>query len=220
MAKTEDYEEEVNQPDAFFSFDDEEEEGYYEESAGPIMPKLLATGVMLLASILALFLLIGGIRTFSEARANEGYENRSWVISGELQDLTRDLQGDSNVAIYQGKLPQLSAMDGKTFVSEIADSQQVQAGVQVKFRGSQAGSVRSDFEQEVDALLVQVGESELMVARTGQKGSLTPVTDSTVSSQKAQAMGLLGGAIAVFAAGVFVTFRLIRKQKPAAELDD
>ena len=91
---------EDDRTDDFFTFAEEEED--YEELRGPLGPKLAAAGIMILASIFAIILLIGGVRTFNEARANEGYEGRSWVMAGTFEKVTSDLQGDNNVAIYTG----------------------------------------------------------------------------------------------------------------------
>jgi len=168
---------------------------------------------MLLVSLIALLLLVSGVRTYTEARENEGYENKSWVIQGTLEDLTKDLQGDRNVGIYAGSLPDDEAMNDKTFVSDVADSVSVGPHQGVKFRGSQTGRVKSDFPEKVDALLVENADGNLTVARTGETGTLVPVTESTVGSQKANAMLKLGGAILVFGAGVVGTFFMIRKKK-------
>ena len=201
----------------FFTFAEEEED--YEELRGPLGPKLAAAGIMILASIFAIILLIGGVRTFNEARANEGYEGRSWVMAGTFEKVTSDLQGDNNVAIYTGILPDNTAMTGKTFVSDIADPAQVNPGSTVEFRGSQTGTVSADFPETVDALLVQTDDSHLAVARTGEEGSLVPVTEDTVASQKRSAMLRLAGAILVFGAGVAGTFMMIRKRKSDEVLD-
>ena len=208
---------EDDRTDDFFTFAEEEED--YEEPRGPLGPKLAAAGIMILASIFAIILLIGGIRTFNEARANEGYEGRSWVMAGTFEKVTSDLQGDNNVAIYTGILPDNTAMTGKTFVSDIADPAQVNPGSTVEFRGSQTGTVSADFPETVDALLVQTDDSHLAVARTGEEGSLVPVTEDTVASQKRSAMLRLAGAILVFGAGVAGTFMMIRKRKSDEVLD-
>ena len=208
---------EDDRTDDFFTFAEEEED--YEELRGPLGPKLAAAGIMILASIFAIILLIGGVRTFNEARANEGYEGRSWVMAGTFEKVTSDLQGDNNVAIYTGILPDNTAMTGKTFVSDIADPAQVNPGSTVEFRGSQTGTVRADFPETVDALLVQTDDSHLAVARTGEEGSLVPVTEDTVASQKRSAMLRLAGAILVFGAGVAGTFMMIRKRKSDEVLD-
>lgn len=208
---------EDDRTDDFFTFAEEEED--YEELRGPLGPKLAAAGIMILASIFAIILLIGGVRTFNEARANEGYEGRSWVMAGTFEKVTSDLQGDNNVAIYTGILPDNTAMTGKTFVSDIADPAQVNPGSTVEFRGSQTGTVSADFPETVDALLVQTDDSHLAVARTGEEGSLVPVTEDTVASQKRSAMLRLAGAILVFGAGVAGTFMMIRKRKSGEVLD-
>ena len=208
---------EDDRTDDFFTFAEEEED--YEELRGPLGPKLAAAGIMILASIFAIILLIGGVRTFNEARANEGYEGRSWVMAGTFEKVTSDLQGDNNVAIYTGILPDNTAMTGKTFVSDIADPAQVNPGSTVEFRGSQTGTVRADFPETVDALLVQTDDSHLAVARTGEEGSLVPVTEDTVASQKRSAMLRLAGAILVFGAGVAGTFMMVRKRKSTEVLD-
>lgn len=208
---------EDDRTDDFFTFAEEEED--YEELRGPLGPKLAAAGIMILASIFAIILLIGGVRTFNEARANEGYEGRSWVMAGTFEKVTSDLQGDNNVAIYTGILPDNTAMTGKTFVSDIADPAQVNPGSTVEFRGSQTGTVSADFPETVDALLVQTDDSHLTVARTGEEGSLVPVTEDTVASQKRSAMLRLAGAILVFGAGVAGTFMMIRKRKSYEVLD-
>ena len=208
---------EDDRTDDFFTFAEEEED--YEELRGPLGPKLAAAGIMILASIFAIILLIGGVRTFNEARANEGYEGRSWVMAGTFEKVTSDLQGDINVAIYTGILTDNTAMTGKTFVSDIADPAQVNPGSTVEFRGSQTGTVSADFPETVDALLVQTDDSHLAVARTGEEGSLVPVTEDTVASQKRSAMLRLAGAILVFGAGVAGTFMMIRKRKSDEVLD-
>ncbi|WP_237235807.1 hypothetical protein [Rothia nasimurium] len=208
---------EDDRTDDFFTFAEEEED--YEEPRGPLGPKLAAAGIMILASIFAIILLIGGIRTFNEARANEGYEGRSWVMTGTFEKVTSDLQGDNNVATYTGILPDNTAMTGKTFISDIADPAQVNPGSTVEFRGSQTGTVSADFPETVDALLVQTDDSHLTVARTGEEGSLVPVTEDTVASQKRSAMLRLAGAILVFGAGVAGTFMMIRKRKNTEMLD-
>lgn len=208
---------EDDRTDDFFTFAEEEED--YEEPRGPLGPKLAAAGIMILASIFALILLIGGVRTFNEARANEGYEGRSWVMTGTFEKVTSDLQGDNNVATYTGTLPDNTAMTGKTFISEIADPVQVNPGSTVEFRGSQTGTVSADFPETVDALLVQTGDANLTVVRTGEEGSLVPVTEDTVASQKRSAMFRLAGAILVFGAGVAGTFMMIRNRKGAESLD-
>ncbi|MDO4898629.1 MAG: hypothetical protein Q3965_04900 [Rothia sp. (in: high G+C Gram-positive bacteria)] len=196
--------------DEFFALEEVED---FEETRGPLAPKLAAAGIMLVATFIALLLLLSGVRTFNEARANEGYENKSWVIQGTLDDVTRDLQSDKNVAIYTGQLPDTEAMKGKTFVSDVADSVQVEAQSRVKFRGSQTGKVKADFPQKVDGLLVEKEGGQLTVVRTGEAGSLVPVTEDTVGSQKFNAMMKLGGAILLFGAAVVATFFLIRKKK-------
>lgn len=208
---------EDDRTDDFFTFAEEEED--YEEPRGPLGPKLAAAGIMILASIFAIILLIGGIRTFNEARANEGYEGRSWVMTGTFEKVTSDLQGDNNVAIYTGILPDNTAMTGKTFISDIADPAQVNPGSTVEFRGSQTGTVSADFPETVDALLVQTDDSHLTVARTGEERSLVPVTEDTVASQKRSAMLRLAGAILVFGAGVAGIFMMIRKRKNTEMLD-
>lgn len=207
---TEQTDHEEDRTDDFFAFD---EGGEDDEPRGSVLPKLAAAGMMLVATVLALVLLASGVRTFNEARLNEGYENRSWVMEGVYDDLTRDLQGDDNVAMYKGALPRVAELEGKTFVSDIADSVEVLPGDLVKFRGSQTGSVSSDFPKKVDALLVQVSDSELTVVRTGEAGTLVPVTEDTVSSQKRSAMVRLAAAILIFAAGVAGTFMVIRKKR-------
>lgn len=198
--------------DEFFTLEEGDD---FEESRGPVLPKLVAAGIVLVASLVAILLLVSGVRTYNEARNNEGYENKSWVIQGTIEDLTKDLQGDTNVAIYTGALPDTTAMTGKTFVSDVADSVTVNANDTVTFRGSQAGRVKADFPQQVDALLVETADGNLTVARTGEVGALVPVTESTVDTQKLNAMVKLGGAILVFGAGVVGTFLLIRKKRAA-----
>ncbi|MFW0183239.1 hypothetical protein ACN082_06995 [Rothia sp. CCM 9417] len=218
MPENRDIVEDEEQVSDFFTFAEDGEEDDA-DSRGSLRSKLAAAGIMLLVSVVAFILLIGGVRTFNEARANEGYENRSWVISGAIDDVTPDLQSDKNVAIYSGKLPDDSAMAGKTFVSDVADPASVNPGDSVKFRGSQTGRVSADFPQRVDALLAQTSDTELIVVRTGTEGSLVPVTEDTVSSQKRSAILRLGGAILVFGAGFVATFMLIRKRKDEEFID-
>lgn len=218
MSDSRDILEDEEQVADFFTFTEEGEEDDT-EPRGSIASKLAAAGTMLLVTVIAFILLIGGIRTFNEARANEGYENRSWVITGTFEDATRDLQSDKNVAIYSGKLPDAATITGKTFVSDVADPVKVQAQDTVKFRGSQTGRVSADFPQTVDALVVQTSDTELAVVRTGEPGSLVPVTEDTVSSQKRSAMIRLGAAILIFGAGVVATFKVIRKRKDEDFID-
>lgn len=220
MSENQDIVEDEEQVSDFFTFTEGEEEDDDADSRGSIASKLAPAGIMLLVSVIACFLLLGGVRAFNEARANEGYENRSWVISGTFEDVTPDLQGAKNVAIYSGKIPDDKAMDGKTFVSDVADPFKVKPKDSVKFRGSQTGRVSADFPEKVDALLVQTSDAELIVVRTGEEGSLVPVTEDTVSSQKRSAMLRLGGAILVFGAGVVGTFMLIRKHGGDEEFVD
>lgn len=210
--------EDEERAEAFFTFAEEGEDSYAEPRSS-LAPKLAAAGIMLLVSVISFILLIGGVRTFNEARANEGYENRSWVITGTFEDVTRDIQSDKNVAIYSGKLPNATAITGKTFVSDVADPATVNAQDTVKFRGSQTGHVSADFPKTVDALVVQSSDTELTVARTGEPGSLVPVTEDTVESQKRSAMIRLGGAILVFGAGIAATFMVIRKRRNDDYLD-
>lgn len=192
----------------FFEFEDDS----YEEERNGNTFRWAAVATMLLAVVLALGLALFGVRSMNEADANEGYENRTWVISGKYLDLTPDLQTKSNVAKYEGKLPADQRLVGMTYRSDLGDNTKVKsAGERIEFRGSQTGDVRADFPAEVDALLAESEGGELQVVRTGEVGSLTEVTASTVTKQRLTGWAMVAGALLVMVAGLIGTIYFFRK---------
>lgn len=194
----------------FFEFDNEDEQPSSRENN---KFRLAAIGTMLAAVIFAILLSLFGIRSMNEANANEGYEGRTWVMSGSYVDLTPDLQTKSNVAIYQGALPADQRLVGADYRSDLQDVQQIKSvGETVKFRGSQTGDVREDFPEKVDALLVEKDNGELQVVRTGDEGSLKEVTSSTVTTQRILGWVMMAGALLVLVGGVAGTIYFFRKE--------
>ncbi|MBM7051258.1 hypothetical protein [Rothia sp. ZJ1223] len=192
----------------FFEFDDDS----YDEEPHDNKYRWVAVGTMLLAVIITLGLALFGVRSVNEADANEGYEDRTWVISGEYLDLTPDLQTKSNVATYAGNLPADTRLVGMTYKSDLGDDTQVQAvGERIEFRGSQAGSVRADFPEKVDALLAEHENGTLQVVRTGKPGSLQEVTSSTVTTQRIMGWMMVAGALLMMIAGVLGSIFFFRK---------
>lgn len=192
----------------FFEFEDDS----YEEERGDNKFRWAAVGTMLLAVIVALGLALFGVRSMNEADANEGFEDRTWVISGTYLDLTPDLQAKGNVATYEGNLPADQRLVGMTYKSTLGDDTTVKvAGERIEFRGSQAGNVRADFSEKVDALLTEDANGTLQVVRTGAEGSLTEVTSSTVTMQRVTGWLMVGGALLVMAAGLIGTIFFFRK---------
>lgn len=179
----------------------------------------LTVATVLLATIVAIFLCVLGIRQLSEANQNKGYEDKSWVMSGTYVDLTPDLQTKSNVAIYSGAVPADDQLKENTYVSNLNDSKKIQPGETVQFRGTQTGSVEGDFDKDVDALLAKTGDHQVEVVRTGEKGSLKPVTSSLVSQQQIMGWASLIGAVVVFAAGVFAAIFFNRRARAEEDLD-
>lgn len=193
--------------DSFFDMDEEE---YFEEVDN--RGRWLTVATVLLSVIVAIFLCILGIRQLSEANQNAGFEDKSWVMTGKLQDLTPDLQTKSNVGIYTGEIPGDDQLNGVTYISNLSDAQEIQSGQKIEFRGSQTGEVHDDFNDEVDALLAKTGDHQVEVVRTGEVGSLKPVTGSLVTKQKTMGWGSLAGAVLVFAGGVFGAVLLNRRR--------
>ncbi len=179
----------------------------------------ISVGIVLLAVVVSIFLCVAGIRALSAAKADAGYEDKTWVMSGKFVDLTPDLQTKSNVAKYAGTLPADEQLNGLTFKSDLADSQQVNAGSAVEFRGSQTGSVRSDFPQEVDALLAKTADNQLEVVRTGALDSLQPITSASVRNAQLAGWVCLFAALLVFFAGVVSAVWVTRRVR-AAYADD
>lgn len=198
--------------DEFFELVDEDEEL---NEPSDSRSRWLSAGLVLLSVLLAILLCVLGIRALNAAREDEGFEDKTWVMSGRFVDLTPDLQTKSNVAKYSGSLPADQALNGVTFKSDLADAKQVNGGQVVEFRGSQTGETRNDFPQEVDALLAETGDQQVEVVRTGEPGSINEVTSASVRNAKIGGWASLLGAVVVFAAGVTGAVMLNRRARNA-----
>ncbi|WP_346845131.1 hypothetical protein [uncultured Rothia sp.] len=202
--------------DSFFEMEEDDE--IYETEPNQ-RGRWLTVAIVLLSVIIAIVLCVVGIRQLSEAHQNAGYEDKSWVISGKYVDLTPDLQTKDNVAIYSGAAPADDQMNGVTYISNLSDSKEIQAGQTIEFRGTQTGMVAGDFEKKVDALVAKTDDNQVEVVRTGSEGSLKPVTSGLVSTQKTMGWLALVGAVLVFAAGVWGAIRLNRRSESVLDFE-
>ncbi|MFW0185330.1 hypothetical protein ACN083_07495 [Rothia sp. CCM 9418] len=195
--------------DSFFGFDKAED---YDDEVVDHRSRWLTVGIIILAIISSVFLGVQGARSLSAASSHAGYEDRTWVLTGTYKDLTPDLKTKDNVAIYSGKLPVDQQLDNKLFISELGDPLTVHAGEMVEFRGSDAGRVRADFPQEVDALLATTKDNSLEVIRTGAPGTLKPITAGVVFSERLTGWAYIIGAFVIFAGGIFVSVKINRRR--------
>lgn len=198
--------------DSFFAF---AEDGDDYERGGNSRSRWITVAMVLLSVIASIALCIFGIRSLANARDNAGYEDKTWVMSGTYVDLTPDLQTKSNVAMYAGSVPGDDQLKGITFKSDLNDPQQIQPGQTIQFRGSQTGSNKEDFPTEVDALLAKTWDHQVEVVRTGDKGSLKPVTASLITQERVVGWGSLLGALLIFAGGVTGAVLLNRRARYA-----
>jgi len=166
-----DEDDEVEEVDSeFFEMHgDEEYEEYSENRASVSWGAVLS---VVAALILAVALCVVGGRALFAAQQDTGITGKTWVIEGSFVDVTPDLETKDNVARYKGTLPVDERIDGKTYRSNLKDRQKVSRGEEIEFRGSQTGMVSSDFPREVSALLVETGDNQLEVIRTGEMGQL------------------------------------------------
>ncbi|MFW0108191.1 hypothetical protein ACN08Z_03585 [Rothia sp. P7181] len=195
--------------DSFFGFDKAED---YDDEVVDHRSRWLTVGIIIIAIISSVFLGIQGARSLSAASSHAGYEDRTWVLTGAYKDLTPDLKTKDNVAIYTGKLPVDQQLDNKLFISELGDPVTVHAGEMIEFRGSEAGRVRADFPQEVDALLATTEGNSIEVIRTGAKGTLKPITAEVVFSERLSGWAYIIGAFVIFAGGIFASVKINRRR--------
>ncbi|MEX3611116.1 hypothetical protein VVR12_08720 [Rothia sp. LK2588] len=201
---------EAGRSDGFFELVDEEDT---QGERSRLAQRLKAVGLVLAAVLLTLALALFGVRQLNEAKQNEGLEGKTWVMQGKIVDLTPDLQTESNVAKYSGTLPNDQGLNGVTFKSELSDARQVNGGQSVEFRGSQTGTTKDDFPEEVDALLAKTGDHQIEVVRTDKVGSLKPVTESSVRGEQMAGWASLVCAVLIFAGGVAGALRMSRRAR-------
>jgi len=210
-----DEDDEVEEVDSeFFEMHgDEEYEEYSENRASVSWGAVLS---VVAALILAVALCVVGGRALFAAQQDTGITGKTWVIEGSFVDVTPDLETKDNVARYKGTLPVDERIDGKTYRSNLKDRQKVSRGEEIEFRGSQTGIVSSDFPREVSALLVETGDNQLEVIRTGEKGSLHEVDEGTVGRQKLIGWVSFIGALLVLIGGGYVGVILTRRARQQA----
>lgn len=198
----------------FFQMRGDEE--YAEHAEGRARVSWSAVLSVLVALVIAVVLCVVGGRALFSAQQDAGLEGKTWVMDGAYIDLTPDLETKDNVARYKGKLPVDERIDGKLYRSNLQDRQKVNRGQDVEFRGSQTGLVASDFPREVSALLVETGDNQIEVVRTGEKGSLHEVTEGTLAQQRLVGWGSFIGALVVLLGGGYVCVMLTRRARAHA----
>ncbi|MFF0991331.1 hypothetical protein [Kocuria nitroreducens] len=202
-------EETTDRQDTFFAFDDEQEERDGGRARRSIAWKPTAVG--LLGLLLGLVLAVSAALAWDDSRRLAGYADRSWVISGQYQDLTNDLQTKTYNPIYRGALPADEAVTEQPFDSGLADPRVPEAGEEIVFRGTQTGSGERDFHREADALLA-VEEGTLQVVETAAAGEFGEgVTAGTIAWQRVQAGLLLLAGLGAAGYGVWIARRLYRR---------
>ncbi|MEX5271230.1 hypothetical protein [Kocuria sabuli] len=202
-------EETTDRQEAFFAFDDE---GDDEQGTGRARRSIAwkPTAVGLLGLVLGLVLAVSAALTWDDSRKLAGYADRSWVISGEYQDMTNDLQTKTYNPIYRGALPADEAVAAQPFDSGLADPRVPEAGEEIVFRGTQTGVRAGDFHQEADALLA-VEDGTLQVVETDQSGEFgNGITAGTITGKRVGAALLLLAGLGVAAGGVWYARRLYR----------
>ncbi|MCM3688855.1 hypothetical protein [Kocuria rosea] len=213
-------EETTDRQDAFFAFDDDTEDGAGDRpeherdddrrAGRAIAWKPIAVG--LLGLLLGLVLAVSAALSWDESRRLAAYADRSWVVSGQYQDLTNDLRTKTYNPIYRGALPGDPAVAEQPFDSGLADPRVPTPGEEVVFRGTQTGSSEEDFHPEADALLA-VEDGTLQVVETAEAGEFGDgITAGTVAWQRVQAALLLLAGLATAGAGVWFARRLYREQ--------
>lgn len=195
--------------DSFFDF--AEDEDHFEEPVDS-RSRWITVALVALATIIALILCVFGVRALTNASANEGYEDKSWVVTGTLADLTPDLVSTSNNGVYNAQVPADDRVNGKVYKSQFKDPVKVYAGDTIQFRGGQVGAVKSDFPEKADALIAENDSGQLEVVRAGKEGSLKPVTASLVNQQRMFGWGSLLGAVLILGGGIWGAIRLNRRR--------
>ncbi|MFF0904250.1 UNVERIFIED_CONTAM: hypothetical protein RF653_11300 [Kocuria sp. CPCC 205316] len=206
-------EETTDRQDTFFAFDDEQDEPD-ERDSGRARRSIAwkPTAVGLLGLLLGLVLAVSAALAWDDSRRLAGYADRSWVISGQYQDLTNDLQTKTYNPIYRGVLPADEAVTQQPFDSGLADPRVPEAGEEIVFRGTQTGSGEDDFHQEADALLA-VEEGTLQVVETAAAGEFGDgVTAGTITWQRVQAGLLLLAGLGAAGGGVWFARRLYHRE--------
>ncbi|MFI7484171.1 hypothetical protein ACH9EU_17365 [Kocuria sp. M1R5S2] len=209
-------EESTDRPDSFFAFDDESDDERGDGGdEGARRRRSIAwkpTAVGLLGLVVGLVLAVSAALAWDDSRKLEAYADRSWVISGQYQDLTNDLRTKTYNPIYRGVLPADDAVTEQPFDSGLADPRVPEAGEEIVFRGTQTGSREDDFHAEADALLA-VEDGTLQVVRTAEAGEFGEgVTSGTVAWQRAKSVLLLLGGLAAAGGGIWFARRLYREQ--------
>jgi len=206
-------EETADRSDAFFAFDDDNDDDRRDDGGRgrrAIAWKPIAVG--LLGLILGLVLLVSAALAWDDSRRLAGYADRSWVISGQYQDLTNDLRTKTYNPVYRGVLPTDEAVTQQPFDSGLADPRVPEAGEETVFRGTQTGSREQDFHQEADALLA-VEDGTLRVVATDEAGAFGDgITGGTILWQRVQAALLALAGLGAAGAGVWYARRLYREQ--------
>jgi len=207
-------EETADRRDAFFAFDDEnpENDDLQDDGRGRRTVAWRPIAVGLLGLILGLVLVVSGALAWDGSRRLAGYADRSWVVSGQYQDLTNDLRTKTYNPIYRGVLPADEAVTQQPFDSGLADPRVPDAGEEVVFRGTQTGSGEDDFYPEADALLA-VEDGTLRVVETAEAGEFGDgITAGTVAWQRVKAALLTLAGLGTAGAGIWHARRLYRGQ--------
>lgn len=197
--------------ESFFGFDEDDE--YTAEGPHRSSWRWIGVVLALLTLVITGWMLFVGMRTVSSAEKNEPYVGHSWVISGNLVDMSRDLQTDTYNGVYLGHLPDDPEAARLPFDGGVDDPKDLEPGAEIRFRGTQTGAQLSDFPQNVDALLVQ-DEGRLTVVRTTEVGEMSPVTTQGIAEQKRAGWLTVGGGFLVLLAGGAVTwYAVIRARR-------
>ena len=207
-------EETTDRQDAFFAFDDEGDDADDTRGGGRARRAVAwkPIGVGLLGLLLGLVLAVSAALAWDGSRKLAGYADRSWVISGQYQDLTNDLRTKTYNPIYRGTLPADPAVTEQPFDSGLADPRVPEAGEEIVFRGTQTGSAEDDFHAEADALLA-VEDGTLQVVRTAEAGEFGDgVTAGTITWQRVRAALLLLAGLGAAGGGVWAARRLYQRQ--------
>lgn len=206
-------EETTDRQDAFFAFDDDHDDDQDERDDDGRPRRTVAwkpIAVGLLGLLLGLVLAVSAALAWDASRQLAGYADRSWVISGQYQDLTNDLQTKTYNPIYRGMLPTDGAVTEQPFDSGLADPRVPEAGEEIVFRGTQTGSGEDAFHQEADALLA-VEDGTLQVVRTAEAGEFGDgITAGTITGQRVRAGLLLLAGVGAAAGGIWMARRLYR----------
>ncbi|WP_298588914.1 hypothetical protein [uncultured Kocuria sp.] len=206
-------EETTDRQDTFFAFDEDQDDQDEQDGRPRRSIAWKPTAVGLLGLLLGLVLAVSAALAWDDSRKLAGYADRSWVISGQYQDLTNDLRTKTWNPIYRGVLPADEAVTEQPFDSGLADPRVPEAGEEIVFRGTQTGSTEDDFHQEADALLA-VQDGTLQVVETAEAGEFGDgITAGTIAWQRAQAALLLLAGLGAAAGGVWFARRLYRRQR-------